>query len=180
MCDSHLWKDFLSSIFKTEIIIIRDYETETKHIGELYKKFKNEYKLPINFFETIKECKFFNFYYNQEERNKYLNIWSNKLCELFIPFSESEYKFYINLCFENQYINDIKTEHYIDNGCFCELCNDKRKEIHSKAKNGEIKFEKICHKKLVMNKQEKNIQTIIKNNNNTKFINNQFKINLFL
>jgi len=79
LCDSHLWGNILSIILQTEIVLISDYKTETKGIGELYNRFKNEYKLPINYFENIKTCKYFNFYYNEEERNAYLNIWAKKL-----------------------------------------------------------------------------------------------------
>jgi hypothetical protein len=63
LCDSHLWGNILSSILQTDIIIISDYKTESKGIADLYKRFKTEYKLPINFFETIKECKYFNSIY---------------------------------------------------------------------------------------------------------------------
>ena len=44
----------------------------------------------------------------------------------------------MNLCLENQYINDIDIDHYIDNGCFCKYCSDKRKEIYFRAKAGVI------------------------------------------
>ena len=64
-------------------------------------------------------------------------MWSKKITDHFIPYTDSEYKFYMNLCLENQYINDIQYEHYIDNGCFCKLCIEKRREIFFKAKNGE-------------------------------------------
>ena len=85
----------------------------------------------------------------------------------------------MNLCLENQYINDIQIEHYIDNGCFCDLCKEKRRDIFFRAKNGETKFEKIIHNEVVskeiVNKQKKIIQEI---NANKKFTNNQFKIKL--
>jgi len=88
------------------------------------------------------------------------------------------------LCLENQYINDIQHEHYIDNGCFCNLCKNKRTELYIKSKNGEINNEKIIHDVLVNNLHEirnKKIFEIIKKKSqeiksNKKFINNQFKI----
>jgi hypothetical protein len=186
LCDSNLWGSILSSILQTDVIIISDYTTETKGIGTLYKKFKREYKLPSNFIETIKNCKYFNFYYNEEERRNYLNIWNRRLCESIIPYSKSEYDFYMNLCLENQYINDIQIEHYIDNGCFCELCREKRKDIFFRAKNGENNFEKIIHIEAVNEKilsTQKKISEVFKLKireikSNKKFINNQFKIKL--
>jgi len=186
LCDSHLWADILSSILQTEIIVISDYKTSSKGIADLYKRFKNEYRLPINFFELIKECKYLNFYYNEEERKKYLNIWENKKCEEYTPYTKEEYKFYMNLCLENQYINDIQIEHYIDNGCFCKFCKEKRKEIFFKAKNGVKNFEKIIHAEVLNEKIEninKKIIKVIKDKTqeikcNKKFLNNQFKIKL--
>jgi hypothetical protein len=153
LCDSHLWGNILSTILQTDIIMINDYKTETKRIGELYNRFKNEYRLPKNYFEDIKKCKYFNFYYNEEERNKYLISWENKLCDEKNAYSNDEFNFYMNLCLENQYINDIQIEHYIDNGCFCHLCNDKRKEIFFKAKRGETDFQKIVHDNIVFEKK---------------------------
>ena len=145
LCDSQLWGNILSTILQTEIIIISDYKTETKSIGNLYKKFKNEYKLPANYYENIKTCKYFNYYYNEEERNNYLNTWNKNLEEECIPYTVGEFDFYMNLCLENQYINDIQVDHYIDNGCFCELCKIKRRDIFFRAKNGDIYYQKITN-----------------------------------
>ena len=130
LCDSSIWNNILTHILGTEILIINDYQTDDKGIGELYKKFKAEYKLPSNYIDLIKNCKYFNFYYSEQERNEYLNIWRARLCESVLYYTESEYKFYVNLYLENQYINDIQVEHYIDNGCFCELCSKKRNQIY--------------------------------------------------
>jgi hypothetical protein len=145
LCDSKNWNTILSKIFNTDVVLISDYKTESKKIGEIYLKFKNEYKLPSNYFEIVKNCKYLNFYYNGEERRNYLNTWSNKLCDTVIPYTVEEYNFYVNLYMENQYINDIQNEHYIDNGCFCNYCSNKRKDIFFRAKKGETNFEKIIH-----------------------------------
>ena len=186
LCDSHLWGSILSTILKTDIIIITDYKTDEKGIGNLYNKFKFEYRIPSNFLENIKQCKYFNFYYNEEERNKYLITWQKKISEPFNSYSNEEYKFYMNLCLENQYINDIQVEHYIDNGCFCDLCKEKRRDIYFRAKNGETRFEKIIHNEVV-NKEievrQKKVIEVLKAkvqeiNSGKKFLNNQFKIKL--
>jgi hypothetical protein len=145
LCDSNIWNYILSNIFKTDIVIINDYKTEDKNIGELYKKFKKEYKLPFNFLNLIKENKYFKFYYNEIERKNYIDFWSTRLCDQVKPYTVDEYKFYINLCLENQYINDLQIDHYIDNGCFCKYCTEKRKEIYFSAKSGEKNFKKIVH-----------------------------------
>jgi len=160
LCDSELWASILSNILRTDIIIIYDYNTENKGIGELYKRFKNEYRLPSNYVELIKSCKYFNFYYNEEERNNYIQLWSRKLDVHFIPYSELEYNFYMNLCLENQYIYDVQIDHYIDNGCFCKYCTNKRKDIFFRAKAGEKNFEKIIHTEVINEVKTEKIKEI--------------------
>jgi hypothetical protein len=186
LCDSDLWSQILSTIFSRDIVIINDYKTEDKVIGKLYKIFKQQYKLPSNYLEIIKNDKYFNFYYNEIERNIYLEYWSSKLDKEFIPYTENEFEFYMNLCLENQYINDIQIDHYIDNGCFCKFCSEKRKEIYIKAKSGANNFQKIVHSEVInrvnndnINKIKKKIQTLINANLiNKKFEPGQFKINM--
>jgi hypothetical protein len=183
LCDSKLWASILSNIFQIDIIIIPDYKTEDKPIGKLYKQFKKEYKLPSNYLDIVKNDKYFNFYYNEIERNNYLNIWQNRLTSEFTPYTDNEYKFYMNLCLENQYINDIDIDHYIDNGCFCIYCSERRKEMYFKAKAGEKKFEKIIHREVIVEVKNEKIKKISKKINNyigqqSKFQANQFKINV--
>jgi hypothetical protein len=183
LCDSNLWSFILSNIFQEDIIIIHDYKTENKLIGQLYKTFNSEYKLPSNYLDIIKSDKYFNFYYNEVERKNYLNMWQNRITSEFIPYTEREYKFYINLCLENQYINDIDIDHYIDNGCFCIYCSERRKEIYFKAKSGEKKFEKIIHREVIVEVNNEKIKEINKRiktviNQQKKFKPKQFKINM--
>lgn len=167
--DSKIWGRILSTIFQREIILINDYQTTDKTIAELYKKFKSEYKIPLNYFDIIKSCKYFNFYFSQEERKQYLQDWEKRITNNFIPYTNEEYKFYVNLYLENQYINDIQIEHYIDNGCLCIPCTEARREIFTKAKNGKTKFDKINHRDIV-NKINpyKSISNNIKQNNRFK------------
>ena len=163
--DSDKWGKILSEILGTEIIIINDYETNNKIIGSLYSRFKNEYKLPINYLEIIKNDKYLTFYYSEEERIKYLNLWSNKLSEPVISYTDSEYLFYVNLNLENQFYNDLQLEHYIDNGCLCKGCSFKRGQIFEKAKKGIAIKEKIIHNKIVNEIIYNKNKTIIKINN---------------
>jgi len=186
LCDSNLWGSILSNIFQSDIVIINDYKTEDKDIGKIYKSFKNEYKLPINYIELIKNDRFLNFYYNEKEINNYLQKWMENIDVEFIPYTESEFKFYMNLCLENQYINDIQENHYIDNGCFCQYCKNKRKEIFFKAKSGETIFEKIVHTEVInevkiekINEIKSKIKNLIDTKiSKSKFKPKQFKINV--
>jgi hypothetical protein len=177
--DSKIWGEILSTIFQREIILINDYQTTDKTIAELYKKFKDEYKIPLNYFELIKSCKYFNFYFSEEERKQYLQHWEKRITDNFIPYTNEEYKFYVNLYLENQYINDIQFEHYIDNSCLCVPCTKARQEIFIKAKNGKTKFDKIIHqesvnKDIITRIKVKSISKSIKQKNLEQ--NNRFKI----
>jgi len=194
LCDSAMWGGFLSTIFGSEIVIVTDYQSSQKTIGDLYARFKNEYQLPVNFLETIRNCNQMRLYYSEEERKQYLNMWAAKTCCPITPYNPEEYKFYINLCLENQYINDIHVEHYIDNGCSCRLCSSKRGAMFFKAKRGE-NIDRIVHTE-VLNERNQNINNKInrineinktihaKNKtacarNNGKFIPKQFNIKLY-
>jgi hypothetical protein len=186
--DSNNWGKILTEILKTKIVLINDYITEDKPIGKVYSIFKNIYKLPSNYFNIVENCPYLKFYYSDNERNIYLKNWTNKISENFTPYTKEEYDFYVNLYLENQYYNDIQFEHYIDNGCFCNSCNEKRKEIYFKVLNNEKITDKIIHKNIIESKIKqkvlktiKTIQTINNKNNNNfnrikKPIKTQFKI----
>jgi hypothetical protein len=176
--DSDKWGKILSEILCTEIIIVNDYETNNKVIGNIYSKFKNEYKLPANYFELIKNDKYLAFYYSEEERNNYLSIWSNKLAEPVISYTDHEYLFYVNLNLENQFYSDFQTEHYIDNGCLCKGCSLKRTKIFEKAKKGIIIKEKIIHNEVIneiIDNTNKKISKIIDKINNVNKNRNKMK-----
>ncbi len=176
--DSQMWSNILSSIFQQEVVLINDYQTNDKGIGDLYKRFKDEYKMPSNYIELVRNCKYFNLYFSNEERNQYLQNWINKKCDIIAtPYTHDEYKFYVNLYLENQYINDIQTEHYIDNGCLCLCCNKIRKDIFNRAKNGETQFNKIIHQESVAKHQEDVAKCIVKKINDYKSILNNSKQN---
>jgi hypothetical protein len=161
--DSNIWGKILSSIFQQEVVLINDYQTTNKCIGDLYKRFKNEYKIPANYLELVKNCKCFNFYFSDEERNQYIQGWKNKIeYAIATPYTTDEYNFYVNLYLENQHINDIQTEHYIDNGCLCICCNKIRKNIFIRAKNGETQFDKIIHQDSVAKHQDGVAKCLIK------------------
>lgn len=181
LCDSTMWPAILSTIFASTVVMITDYQTDSKGIGELYKRFKREYKLPANYLEDIKNCKYLKFYYSEHERDEYLNMWQQRVCHLYAPYSPEEYKFYMRVCLENQHINDIQAEHYIDHGCRCPMCTSKRRELFIRVKNGEQVHERIIHSEL-SEIRTKNIETKIKaaiaKRVGSKFETNQFSIKL--
>jgi len=147
--DSNEWGKILTPLLGNEIVIVNDYQTTNKVIGKLYEKFKNAYKIPSNLLDTIKNCKYLSYYYSERERSEYLNAWESKSTNYFEPYTKEQYDVYLKICLENQYISDLDTNHYIDLGCLCKLCSNKRQEIFQKAKNGIKVNEKINHTDLV-------------------------------
>jgi hypothetical protein len=184
LIDSKEWGKMLSEILKIDIVLVNDYQTEQKGFAQLYSKFKNEYKLPANYLKLIQSCKYFNFYFSEEERNNYLSKWKNRLCNNFTSYTDEEYKFYINICLENQFYGDIQLDHYLDCGCRCKGCSSKRKELFFKAKRGEVVTEKIIHVESVKQaivKKTNNVVKIVQKLNertktNKKYPNNNFSL----
>jgi hypothetical protein len=147
--DSSEWDKILQEIFDVNVVIISDYKTDNKPINRLYSQFKNEYRLPSNLATTISNCKYLNYYYISQEKEEYLNTWLKKTTTEVTPYTQQEYDFYINVSLENKIYNSIQREHYIDNGCLCDPCQEKRREIFYKAKNGVTTFEKNIHRDTV-------------------------------
>ena len=176
--DSNEWGKILTPLLGNEIVIVNDYQTTNKVIGKLYEKFKKTYKIPSNLLDSIKNCKYLSYYYNEKERNEYLNTWQSKSTIYFETYTKEQYDVYLKICLENQYIPDLDSNHYIDVGCSCKLCSNKRQYIFQKAKNGVKITEKINHIELV-NEFNKNKQVIISqvNRNIVRPNINQVKMN---
>lgn len=176
--DSNEWDKILTPLLGYEIVIVNDYQTTNKVIGKLYEKFKKTYKIPSNLLDSIKNCKYLSYYYNEKERNEYLNTWQSKSTIYFEIYTKEQYDVYLKICLENQYIPDLDSNHYIDVGCSCKLCSNKRQYIFQKAKNGVKITEKINHIELV-NEFNKNKQVIISqvNRNIVRPNINQVKMN---
>jgi hypothetical protein len=187
LMDSNNWGNCLSEIMNTKIVILTDYKTSDKSIGDFYNKFKQEYRLPTNFFELITKCKYFNFYLTEAEKLAYLNSWKRKTAVHFEPFTPAEYHLYIKISLENQVYDNVQHDHYIDNGCSCRACSLKRKEIYFKALKGEAINEKIIHNneiKAVLAEGNKKIileitQKRKENAEARKFPKNHFTINSY-
>lgn len=143
--DSAEWGAILSEIFSTPIVIVKDYPTEEKKIGEFYKDFLKDYKLPYNFYKMIKDCPHLNYYNTLEEKNNYLNGWWNKLTGLHEPYSKEEYNFYEKLCLQNQFHFRPLYLHYRDDGCLCKLCSEKRDRVYFDIDNGFNNKELVVH-----------------------------------
>jgi len=136
LMDSNVWSTILTKIFGVNMKIVKDYETDKKPIREIFNKFKNIYKIPGNFMQEIEKCEQLKYYYSPLEREAYLKSWRIKQTGIFTPYTENEYKLYMELSIDNQHIPDIHREHYIDVGCTCAGCSLKRNQIMNKLSRG--------------------------------------------
>jgi len=59
--DSSQWGTILTGILGFNICIVKDYESSNKCIKNIYNLFKKVYKIPINFLDQIKKCKYLNY-----------------------------------------------------------------------------------------------------------------------
>ena len=143
--DSNDWGNIMTKILGTPIKIMNDYQTDNKEIKGMFHKFKEHYLIPNNLLTFVENCPSLKYYYSEEEREEYLNIWRAKKTNHFQYYNEEEYKLYNNICSENQYMTELQRTHYMDTGCTCVACNQKRKEIMVRMNNGEKITEKIIH-----------------------------------
>lgn len=143
--DSGLWSNILTNIFGTNIKSIKDYESSNKPIKDLYSRFKREYKIPNNFLDELKKCKYFNYYYSEQERQEYINEWTRKSTKEFIPYTPDQYTVYEQMTIENAHIDFIQLNHYMDEGCLCKACSIKRCEMANKLNIGMSVTDRIVH-----------------------------------
>lgn len=180
------WSTILSSILNIDIVMIQDNNGDNKQTGELYHRFKKEYKVPINFLEWIKDSdRNFLSYNSEEERKNYLYKWNVQCVQPFLSsFSKEEYNFYLQISKENQWQYIIQKDHYLDFGCVCYHCIVKRREIKNVLKRGEHVSTRIIHDQIIQEKQTKiknkfvsSLQGQINNyiKNKPKLISNQTK-----
>lgn len=148
LCDSSEWGKILSSIFKMEIRIIRDYESSKKPVKQLYERFKEAYKIPINLLNDVIKDKYVCYYYSSDELTKYYDEWVNKSTHEINSYTLEQYNLYNQISIENMHMDTIQHEHYFDEGCVCNACFIKRKALVRKIlKNGLIlnNDDKIIH-----------------------------------
>ena len=124
--DYENWHKILSPILKINITKIIDNKRDTLELKDLYNMFKKEYKIPLNLFEHVTKHPSFHFYLSADESNNYIKKYSNNVCEDFIPFTNEEYKAYKFISSENQKNIDIESDHYFDEGCQCDFCQQVR------------------------------------------------------
>lgn len=143
--DSSIWANILTKIFGFNIRIIKDYESSSKSIKDLYERFKMHYKIPTNFLNDVIKCKYLNYYYTQEEISIYHNEWLLKSTSETKSYNLEQYNLYKDITIENSHYDYVQFDHYMDEGCVCKACNLKRSEIASKIMRGIIVKERLVH-----------------------------------
>ena len=138
LMDSMHWGSILSTIFGMHIEVVTDYASDKKALGSLYVAFKREYKIPEAYLNFVKYSDTqFAFYLSQKERAAYIAKWG--CCHPdtnadAVPFTDQEYAFYSQMSKENSYMDKVERteEHYLDEGCVCDACMKRRKEVAEK------------------------------------------------
>lgn len=133
--DSNIWQELLKDYLpEGNFQIHRENETENKCQGELYKLFKNNYRLPKNYFEIIKENKQFIDFYTEDERAEYLKDWQTKLDSRdHLSFTKEETETHLLNILEANKINmknfRAKTGNHnrsTESNCVCDECVNER------------------------------------------------------
>ena len=159
--DSHEWWGFLNGLFQIDMRVVKDYETESKPVRDLYQRFKEHYRIPVNLLEEIKNNDALKFYYNEEERQEYIYLWERKRTHEYCrSYTVEEFALYNEVSVENQSFNETHRDHYIDMGCFCQACCAKRRKLAERVIRGEKIEEKIIHEEAKIELVKEKVQQI--------------------
>jgi hypothetical protein len=151
--DSKTWGSTLSRLFRSEVVVLPDHETAKKPLGELYTRFKAEYKIPRNLFELVVNDVSLNRYMTESERAEYIKKWSPLVSEEVYTFTESEYLLYKEISMENSFYRRVKMDHYLDEGCSCLSCDASRRVARVQIKNGRTNISRVAHANAPMKKR---------------------------
>lgn len=139
------WENALKEILNIDVKIIRDYETSLKSVKNIFKNFMDNYKIPENLFDFIEQDTSFYYYNTKEEIEKYLNHWRKKTSSPIVPYTKEEYILYDAISLENKYMSELQNYHYLDDGCLCEICREKRRKLRENLVKGENVGTRIKH-----------------------------------
>lgn len=130
LCDAtKKWSSILTEILEQPVVVVKDNMTSSKKIiNKLYEDFKGAYLLPINYFDLLQETSFP--YLSNFEKDVYFERWQNT-GSAFLPYTPDEYTLYLEISKENKHLNQYQTNHYLDSGCECPECCEKRAKLLS-------------------------------------------------
>ena len=164
--DSAEWASILKKALNLDVTIIKDYEREKLPLGNIYKKFKEAYKLPVNFIPVIQSDRFFTFYLSPGEQIDYLNSLRGKTGDQFKEFSRTEYNVYSLISEQNQSVVDVETQHYFDDGCTCQNCTMMRKLVLKDIQNNNQPRCRLSHAEVIRRIQGGPLPEPVPNPNN--------------
>ena len=75
--DIHNWCEIIGSILEKPIQIYSHNLTSNKKIYEIYKKFKEEYRLPQTYIDVILNDNEFKIYNTKQQQDEYIEKWKN-------------------------------------------------------------------------------------------------------
>lgn len=181
--DSKMWGSTLSRLFRSEVVVLPDHETTKKPLGELYTRFKAQYKIPRNLFELVVNDASLNKYVTEVERAEYIAKWSPLVSEEVNTFTESEYLLYKEISMENSIYRRVKLDHYLDEGCPCLSCDASRRVARVQIKNGRTNISsRIVHTNTPMKKrlQMNGYKWMVTNKHKYKYKYNRFYARLIV
>jgi len=144
--DSKEWGTILSRLFRSEVVVLPDHETTKKPLGELYTRFKDQYKIPRNLFDLVLNDASLNKYLNTREQCDYIAKWTPHVSsENVNTFSESEFALYKEISVDNSIYRRIKMDHYLDEGCPCLSCEASRRIARARINKGTPIVSRIVH-----------------------------------
>ena len=144
--DSKEWGTMLSRLFRSEVVVLPDHETTKKPLGELYARFKDQYKSPRNLFDLVVNDASLNKYLTARERIDYIAKWTPYVSsENVNAFTESEFALYKEISVENSIYRRVKLDHYLDEGCPCLSCEASRRIARARINKGIPIGSRIVH-----------------------------------
>jgi hypothetical protein len=143
--DSKEWGTILSR-FRSEVVVLPDHETTKKPLGELYARFRDQYKIPRNLFDVVINDASLNKYLTARERGDYIAKWTPHVSnETVNAFTESEFVLYKEISVENSIYRRVKMDHYLDEGCPCLSCEASRRIARARINKGAPIVSRIVH-----------------------------------
>jgi len=145
LSDSNSWGTMLGAIFGITVTIVSDYETKNKPIAHLFRQFNDSYRVPQNLLPLVENSDALNYYFSPFEVYQYISKWKQRTGGPFQPFSDAEYKLYMEVSIENRHISEVQRNHYIDVGCACKACSLKRNQIVTQINSGHKVTDTVNH-----------------------------------
>lgn len=135
LCDSIDWNKILYKYIEKDFKIIKYNESKNKSWGKYYDYFNENFFITTEMYDKIKNNKYFKFYYTEEEQEKYLLKFTNRINDTNVfGFKKNEISLYYSIINKNeikQILSHLSLESNspICNNCECSNCITIRNNI---------------------------------------------------